>query len=337
MGGLGLMFRRRAIQAHPTITEGGYLFAEGKGDAEVFRILMANGVSSDGVGITKEDAAKVATIKTWFRNNTEIVDFSELAYFTNVISLEQYAFQGCTSLEKLDVRNVTKINTSALDGCSALSYDILDLSQVTTLGTNALRGVSIRMLDISGLSSLPSGNNTSENYGLKDKLEEVILSPDASVIPRWSFYKYTNLQRIAYPGMPYRKELNIPNITDIRGEAFTSNQFEYITNIGSITEIAGSRSSNDTDGTFSYNEALIEAILPSSVASIKAGAFSHCYNLQTIVLPAENPPTLGNRVFYQIDTITGIYVPDASVEAYKTASNWSAYADRIKPLSEYQG
>ena len=30
-----------------------------------------------------------------------------------------------------------------------------------------------------------------------------------------------------------------------------------------------------------------------------------------------------------------IYVPDALVEQYKTATNWSKYADKIKPLSEY--
>ena len=29
-----------------------------------------------------------------------------------------------------------------------------------------------------------------------------------------------------------------------------------------------------------------------------------------------------------------IYVPDEAVETYKTATNWSAYASRIKPISE---
>ena len=337
MGGLGLLMRRSAIQAHPTITEGGYLFAEGKGDPEVFRILMANGVSSDGVGITKEDAANVATIKTWFRNNTDIVDFSELAYFINVISLDQYALQGCTSLEKLDLRNITNISSYALDGCSALSYDVLDLSKVMSLGINSFRGVSIRVLDISGLSSLPSANNSSATYGLKDKLEEVILSPNLSVIARWSFYKYSNLSRIAYPGMPYRKELNIPNIVTIEGEAFASNQFEYITDIGKVTKLVGSRSSNDLDGTFSYNEALLKAILPSTVTSVGAGTFSHCYSLREIVAPIETPPSVGNRAFYQDDALVGIYVPDASVDAYKEVNGWEALADRIKPLSEYQG
>jgi hypothetical protein len=31
-----------------------------------------------------------------------------------------------------------------------------------------------------------------------------------------------------------------------------------------------------------------------------------------------------------------IYVPDESVGEYKAHTNWAKYADRIKPLSEYQ-
>ena len=31
------------------------------------------------------------------------------------------------------------------------------------------------------------------------------------------------------------------------------------------------------------------------------------------------------------------YVPDSAVDTYKEATNWSNYADRIKPLSEYVG
>lgn len=35
------------------------------------------------------------------------------------------------------------------------------------------------------------------------------------------------------------------------------------------------------------------------------------------------------------NTPTGIYVPDDLVDAFKAATNWSEYADRIKPVSEY--
>jgi len=37
-----------------------------------------------------------------------------------------------------------------------------------------------------------------------------------------------------------------------------------------------------------------------------------------------------------ISRIAKIYVPDAQVATYKTATNWVAYADYIYPLSEIE-
>ena len=42
----------------------------------------------------------------------------------------------------------------------------------------------------------------------------------------------------------------------------------------------------------------------------------------------------------EIYTFSGnlkFYVPDQSVTAYKTATNWNAFAGIIKPLSDYRG
>ena len=49
-------------------------------DPVVEQICVSN-FSSDGVGVTEEDAAKVTSIDTIFRENTEIVSFDELQYF----------------------------------------------------------------------------------------------------------------------------------------------------------------------------------------------------------------------------------------------------------------
>lgn len=49
-------------------------------------------------------------------------------------------------------------------------------------------------------------------------------------------------------------------------------------------------------------------------------------------------PMLGIYPFgYQGPKCLAIYVPDESVEAYKTAKEWKNYADIIYPLSMYQG
>lgn len=57
-------------------------------------------------------------------------------------------------------------------------------------------------------------------------------------------------------------------------------------------------------------------------------------SLEHIIIRSITPPSVGSYVFNKCDNCI-FYVPDGSVEAYKTASGWSSYADRINPLSEY--
>ena len=77
--------------------------------------------------------------------------------------------------------------------------------------------------------------------------------------------------------------------------------------------------------------------LPSTVTTIGGYAFQYCTGLIWVSITAATPPTLGSGAFANCPALTGIYVPDESVEAYKTATNWSAYANKILPLSQYKG
>lgn len=70
-------------------------------------------------------------------------------------------------------------------------------------------------------------------------------------------------------------------------------------------------------------------VIPNKVTSIGNGAFNGCRSLTSIYCKAPTPPTLGITVFDNTNNCP-IYVPNASVDAYKTATNWSDYADRIR-------
>ena len=75
--------------------------------------------------------------------------------------------------------------------------------------------------------------------------------------------------------------------------------------------------------------------LPSSILYIENQAFFGCTSLKTIVINATTPPSLSNSQAFSSNAEERLfYVPDASVDAYKSATNWSTYADVIKPLSE---
>lgn len=153
MSGLGLTFLRRGNLAHPTAGSD-YILSENRGDPEVFRILMANGVSSDGVGISKADALKVTSISNWFIDNTIIKDFRELVYFTNLKNLATDAFSGCSALEYVDLINiVTFSGRRHFRKCSKLRGDIA-LPNATTIPEGCFYATAIERIEAQSATSL---------------------------------------------------------------------------------------------------------------------------------------------------------------------------------------
>jgi hypothetical protein len=79
--------------------------------------------------------------------------------------------------------------------------------------------------------------------------------------------------------------------------------------------------------------ALKTITLPASITSIGNSAFYDCKELDEVVMLPLNPPVLGTQAFHTIYTgppgSFRIKVPPSSLEAYKTAGRWSAYADHI--------
>lgn len=118
-------------------------------------------------------------------------------------------------------------------------------------------------------------------------------------------------------------------ITEIGNHAF------YISN---VNEVILPKSVTSIDmGAFMYC-GLQNVTIPKNVTNIGSYAFCNIYgDFNTVKVEAEIPPTLGNYVFMVNETTyysnLSIYVPDASVDAYKTS--WSEYAYIIKPMSEY--
>lgn len=265
-------------------------------DAEVERVLMSKGVSSDGVGITMEDAAKVTSISTWFKGNTAITSFEEFRYFTGVTALEASAFEGCSNLASLPIEHLVILNSKALYGCTALAYDYLNFQNLTTLGQDALYGVKIKKLNLGKVTTLPFARANSQNYGDKSVLEEVVLPETVTALPGNSFNGY---QKIT--------ELNLEYINSISGS-------DAIVSMASLKKL----------------------IFGESLSSIYNYGIYANRALEVIIIKATTPPSLGTGNFGNTNNCP-IYVPDASLEAYKTAVNWSAYADRIHPLSEIEG
>lgn len=87
-------------------------------------------------------------------------------------------------------------------------------------------------------------------------------------------------------------------------------------------------------GTFNDCYALTRLELPAAVSEINGNdAFSGCRNMQVLIIKNSTPPILADVDAFSLNPAQ-FYVPDASVEAYKAATNWVTLADRIHPMSE---
>lgn len=85
------------------------------------------------------------------------------------------------------------------------------------------------------------------------------------------------------------------------------------------------------DSAFRYCSGLTSINIPSVVTSIGSYAFANCNSLASVTVNATTPPTLGRQAFYASNNCP-IYVPAGSVNAYKTASNWSSLSSRIQAI-----
>ena len=95
-------------------------------------------------------------------------------------------------------------------------------------------------------------------------------------------------------------------------------------------------------GTYSmYLQQKLTQIDFTAVTRIQTQAFRNCTALATVIIRSESVCTLDDIQAFRytpIESGTGsIYVTDDLVDEYKSATNWSSFADSIKPLSEYEG
>ena len=85
--------------------------------------------------------------------------------------------------------------------------------------------------------------------------------------------------------------------------------------------------------TFKNCSSLVNApVIPNSVTSLSS-TFEGCSSLKEVTFLHTTPPSYNNTLF-GCSKLETIYVPDESVNAYKTATGWLEFASKIKPLSK---
>lgn len=186
------------------------------------------------------------------------------------------------------------------------------------------------------------GNATSLSDGCfkgATNLKEVVISTELSKIPSNAFKGCTSLKTINLPSSikyidgsysngafrgcsALESEINLPNVISIGFSAF-----EYCIKIPSIV-IGDSCTTINSSAFNGCKNAKIE--IGTGVMSIGGSAFN---SVSSVIIKAQNPPTIADNTFTNYSN--NIYVPQESLESYKSAEYWSALASRIKPLSDY--
>ena len=285
----------------------------------------------------------------------------------SVTSIEFEAFRYCSSLTNVTIPdNVTSIGDYAFQYCSSLTSVTIPNS-VTSIGKNAFQYCSSLTAFYGKYASADNRCLVIDgvlNYFAPASLTSYTIPNSVTSIGKNAFYNCSSLTSITIPdsvtsigfqafyGCSSLKSVTIPNsVTSIEGYAFED--------CSSLTAFYGKYASADNrclviDGVLNYfaPAGLTSYTIPNSVTSIGALAFEYCSSLTSITIP-DSVTSIGTRAFEYCSGLTSvyckpttppaggydmfddnasgrkIYVPTASVNAYKSASYWSDYSSYI--------
>ena len=279
-------------------------------------------------GLNSYDGSKYVTVNknysksTWSNSSTNRRRSIKYLYIpSSITSIGADAFRDCSSLQSITIpSSVTSIGTSAFTDCSSLRSITIPES-VTSIGNYAFSNCS--------------------------SLKSITIPENVTSIGENVFSYCFSLQSITIPS----------SITSIGADAFRScYSLQSITIPSSVTSIA--------QDAFYGCSSLQSITIPESVTSIGSGVFSLCNLVRYIKIntsaelksqalnfggysyPRRNgiiydfssvtaiPVLSASNGLTKINYVSVIIVPDALYDEWIAATNWAAYASKIKKASE---
>ena len=266
------------------------------------------------------------SIPNWyFANNSDYqhclaLALTHVTFSNNTIKVGEHAFRYCKKLALTELPDtITTIGASAFYYCENLALTRLPNS-LTTIDANAF--YYCKKL---ALTELPNSLTTigANAFSSCSELALMQLPSGVKSLGNSCFYYCKKLALTELPS----------GLTSIGRQCFSNCEQLKITEIPSgVTWL----NSTAFEKCISLTKLRVNA---SNISGIEAYTFDSCENLTEISFPnVTSVPNLSNVSAFDDTPIangTGyIYVPDTLVDSFKAATNWSTYADQIKPISE---
>ena len=309
----------------------------------------------DHSGITYCRGAYSCIVAYWSIGNSGVKDItyencSKLKYSGNIFKNDsnrtnaRNLFRGCSGLTSIDLTplagwiHVTNAN-NLLSGCSQLtSIDLTPLAGWinVTSANYMLDGCSkLASIDLSPLAGWVNVTDISYMFmGCR-----VLTSIDLTPLAGW-----VNVTDISY--MFYNcYVLTSIDLTPLTGwvNVTNTNYMFYNCNVLTsidLTPLTGWTNVTNANSMFYSCSGLTSIDLTPLAGWTKlyysTDLIRSCKKLTFILILTNTPFTLSSSGALTNGNNCPIYVPDAAVETYKTATNWTAYSSRIKPISEKQ-
>lgn len=234
-----------------------------------------------------------------------------------VTSIGSDSFYKCEKLTSINIPNtVTSIGGRAFCHCTSLK-SIYIPSSVISIGSNAFGGTnSVTSIIVDENNSFYDSRENC-NCIIYTKSNTLIRGCDNSFIPN----SVTKISDYAFDNCKYLNNISIPNhITSL--EVYTFRECKNLSSItlpNELTTLGASCFYNCTN--------LTSINIPSKVTTIGAVCFGFCRNLTSVTCSAPTPPTIYAKSFYYVDKSIPVYVPAASIEAYKATQYWSEFTN----------
>ena len=313
-------------------------------------VYIGSGPATNEIWYTTTDGAVLEPEKTEYFGDVTIVSNTYengkgvIKFSGDVTILDTYAFWGAARLVTINLpESVTRYGYGTFTDC----YNLRSITgkNATADGRALIANDTLKAFAPAGLTSydIPEGVKSIDYYTFHDfqSLKSVTF-PDGLLSIQGSAFANAGLTTVHIPESVVSIHSGaFYNCSDL--ESFTG---KFATDDGRALIADGQMVAFAPAGLTSYSvpegvtridrfvvgsNQLRRLTLPQSLRALGWNAVCFSQNLTGITVKATTPPAGHNDMFEQTNDCP-IFVPAASLDAYKAAQFWSDYADRIEPL-----